>query len=443
MVDYSKHFTYGNLIRHAISPIMMMIFTSIYGVVDGLFLSNFVGKEAFAAVNFILPYLMLFSSIGFMFGTGGSALIAKTLGEKQERKANEIFSSLMLCSVLCGILSAVVGCLFLRPIAVWQGAKGVLLENSLLYGQIYLLGIPACVIQYEFQALFATAGKTKLGLCSTVLSGVTNIVLDAVFLGVFSWGLVGAAAATIISQWIGGLIPFFYFCRPNTSLLRFVKCRPDGKAMVKICTNGSSELVNNLSMAIVSLLYNMQLLHYAGDDGIAVYGILMYVNFLFTAVFWGYIVGAAPIISYHYGTGNKAEVRSLLHKSLTLIGICSLIMFAASELLANPISRFFVSYDQKLLEMTRHGFLLFSFSFLFAGVSIFSSSFFTALNNGRISAFLSVSRVFVFQVPAILFLPSLWKLDGIWLSVVFAELLTAILGLLLIFAKRKRYTAVS
>lgn len=439
MIDFSEHFTYGKLLRYAISPIVMMIFTSVYSVVDGLFLSNFAGKEAFAAVNFIMPYLMLFNSTGFMFGTGGSALIAKKLGEKKGKEANEIFTTLVWISALTGMVLSLIGVAFLRPVARMQGAEGVLLENSVLYGKIYLLGTPACIIQFEFQNLYATAGKTKLGLYATVTSGMMNIILDALFVGLFSWGLIGAAVATILSQWVGGIIPFAYFGRRNSSLLRLVKCRPNFKAMLKICTNGSSEMVNNISISIVSLLYNIQLLRYAGDDGIAAYGIMMYINFLFTAVFWGYVVGISPIFSYHYGAGNHNELHSLFKKSLVIIGGCSLLMFIISETLAKPISGIFVGYDAELLDMTIHGFFLFSFSFLFAGLSIFGSSFFTALNNGLISAVLSFSRVFLFQIPAILLMPLVWKLDGIWLSVVIAELFTGILGMVFILKYRKKY----
>lgn len=439
MIAFSEHLTYRGLIRYAVSPIIMMIFTSIYSVVDGLFLSNYAGKEAFAAVNFILPYLMLYTSVGFMFGTGGSALIAKTLGEKRNREANEIFSSLVWISLMTGIVLALVGSFFLRPVATMLGAEGVLLEDSVLYGQIYFLGTPACLIQFEFQNLYATAGKTKLGLYATIASGMMNIVLDALFVGLFSWGLIGAAVATILSQWTGGIIPFVYFGRKNSSLLQLVPCRPSGRAMCKICTNGSSEMVNSISISVVSLLYNVQLLNYAGEDGIAAFGIMMYVNFLFTAVFWGYVVGVSPIISYHYGAKNHKELHSLLKKSLIILCVCSLLMFITSEILAQPISNIFVGYDTELLEMTIHGFFLFSFSFLFSGLSIFGSSFFTALNNGMISAVLSISRVFVFQIPAILFLPLLWELDGIWLSVVIAELFTAVLGILLIVKYQKKY----
>ncbi len=438
-MDYAQHFTYRKLLRYAISPIIMMIFTSIYSVIDGLFLSNYVGKEAFAAVNVILPYLMLFTSTGFMFGTGGSALIAKTLGEKKEKEADEIFSTLAWISILVGIILALICYIFLKPVATMLGAEGILLENSIKYGQIYVLGIPACLVQYEFQNLYVTAGKTKLGLYATVAAGMLNIILDALFVGVFSWGLVGAAIATIASQWVGGIIPFIYFGRKNSSLLHFIKCKPKRRAMMKICINGSSEMVNNIAISVVSLLYNIQLLNYAGDDGIAAFGIMMYVNFLFTAIFWGYVVGISPMISYQHGAKNHKELHSLFVKSLILISGCSIIMFLISEVMSMPISTIFVGYDHKLLEMTNHGFFLFSFSFFFSGFSIFGSSFFTALNNGLISAILSFSRVFLFQIPAIIILPLLWNLDGIWISVVIAEFCTTILGAIFIFKFRNKY----
>ena len=439
MLSMREHFTYRKLLRFTFPSAVMMVFTSIYGVVDGLFLSNFAGKTAFAAVNFILPYLMLLGGIGFMFGSGGSALVAKTLGEQDIPKANRIFTSLVITSLISGVVLGIAGYLFLRPVSYWMGARGQLLEDSVLYGRIYLLGVPFCVVQYEFQNLYSTAGKPKLGLYSTVASGVTNIVLDALFVGAFSWGLVGAAAATVLSQVLGGLLPLIYFGRENSSMLRLTRSSFDGKSMVKVCTNGASELLNNISMTIVSILYNVQLLRYAGNDGLAAYGVLMYVNFLFISVFLGYSLGVSPIISYHYGAENHKELRSLLRKSLVILGSCSLMMFVISELSAGPVSRLFVGYDPELLSMTLRGFLLFSFCFLFAGMGIFSSAFFTALNNGLISAILSGMRTMVFQIAFVLLLPLFWDIDGIWLSVVAAELLAALLGMALIFLKRKAY----
>lgn len=438
-MQFSGHFTYKKIIRYTIPPIIMMIFTSLYSVVDGLFLSNYAGKEPFAAVSFIMPYLMMFNATGFMFGTGGSALIAKKLGEKKQKDANEIFTTLIVISLITGVCLGLIGLLFLRPVSTMQGAEGALLENSLKYGHIYLLGTPACIIQFEFEALYATSGKSKMGLYSTVISGLMNVFLDALFLGAFSWGIVGAAVATVISQYIGGIIPFIYYGRKNKSSLRLVKCKLRLKEMVKVCTNGSSEMVNNVSVSIVSLLYNVQLLKYAGDDGIAAYGIMMYVNFLFTAIFWGYVSGVSPIISFNYGAKNHKELHNLLKKSIIILTTASLVMFVSSTVLASPITKVFVGYDSELLSMTIKGFRLFAFTFLFSGLSVFSSSFFTALNNGLISAIISFSRVFLFQIPSVLLLPLVLELNGVWVSVVVAEMLTVIMGAILILKYRKKY----
>ena len=438
-MQFAQHFSYRRLLRAALSPVIMMLFTSMYSVVDGLFLSNFAGKDAFAAVGFIMPYLMMFNSVGFMFGTGGSALIAKRLGENRPEDANDIFSSLVLCAVLTGAVLAFAGQLLLRPAAEMQGATGVLLENSLRYGRIYLLGTPACVIQFSFESLYATSGKGRLGLASAVMSGLMNILLDTLFLAVFSWGITGAAAATVLSQLLGGLFPLLYYGRKNSSHLRLRKCRFRGREMLKACGNGSSEMVNNVSLSIVSFFYNVQLIAYAGPDGIAAYSIMSYVSFFFTAVFWGYISGVAPIVSFHYGARNHEELHSLLQKSLVLVSSCSLVMFLLSELLAGPISLIYAGYDTGLMEMSIHGFRLYAVSFLFAGLSIFHSSFFTALNNGLISAVLSATRVFLFEIPSVLLLPRVWDLDGIWISVGTAEFLCVLLGIFFLLKNRKRY----
>ena len=438
-MQFSQHFTYRKILAAVVSPIVMVVFTSLYGVADGLFLSNFAGKEAFAAVGFITPYLMMFNSVGFMFGTGGSALIAKMLGEQNYTDADETFSTLVLASACTGLLLSATGQLFLEPVALLQGAEGALLENSLLYGRIYLLGTPACLIQFEFQALYQTSGKGRLGLKAAVLSGLANILLDALLLAVFSLGTAGAAIATVFSQWIGGLFPLIFYSRKNDSRLRLVKGRFHGRDLLRMCANGSSEMVNNVSISVVSLVYNIQLISYAGADGIAAYGIMTYVSFLFTAVFWGYISGIAPIISFHYGAENHGELHSLLKKSIVLIVSCSCAMFLLSELLAEPIAASYAGRDAELMGLSVHGFRLFAVNFLFAGLSIFFSSFFTALNNGLISAVLSLCRVFVFQIPAVLLLPLVLKLDGIWISVGTAELTTVLLGVCCLLRNRSRY----
>lgn len=439
MIQLSDHFNLSRLLRFTLPSIIMLVFTSIYGVVDGFFVSNYVGKTSFAAVNFIMPFLMILGCVGFMFGTGGGALIAKTMGEGKKEKANQLFSMLVLVSVLCGVGLAVLGLSFLRPIASALGAQGQMLEDSVAYGRIILIAIPAFILQYEFQCLFATAQKPKLGLYVTVAAGLTNVVLDAVFVAVFSWGVEGAAAATALSQGVGGILPLLYFGRANSSLLKLTKLKFDGKALLKTCTNGSSELMSNISASIVSMLYNMQLLTYAGEDGVAAYGVLMYVNLVFQAVFLGYSVGTAPVISYHDGAKNHVELKGLFRKSLAILTVCAVAMFASALLLAQPLSVLFVGYDPELLAITLRAFSIYSFSFLFSGFAVFGSSFFTALNDGLVSAFISFLRILVFQVILVLIFPLIWQLDGIWLSIVAAEMLAVLVTAGFIIQKRKKY----
>ncbi len=438
-IQLSDHFTYKKLLRFTFPSIIMMIFTSIYGVVDGVFVSNFVGKTPFAAVNFIMPFLMILGAVGFMFGTGGSALIAKTMGENKLKKANELFSLFVYVSFILGIVIAGLSFFLIRPIAQLMGAEGILLDQCVLYGRIVILAVPGFILQMEFQSFFITAEKPNLGLYVTVISGVANMILDALFMAVFHWGLAGAAAATALSQTLGGVIPLLYFSRKNTSLLQLGKTKFDGRALWKACINGSSELMSNISMSLVSMLYNIQLIKYAGENGVAAYGVLMYVNMIFLAIFIGYSIGTAPVISYHYGAQNHGELKSLLKKSFRILIFSSLSMLALSEFLARPLSKIFVSYDLDLLELTVRGFTIYSFSFLFAGINIFASSFFTALNNGLISALISFLRTLVFQVASVLLLPLILGIDGIWISIVVAELIACIVSLAFIMKKRAVY----
>lgn len=438
-IQLSDHFTRKRLLRFSLPSIVMMVFTSIYGVVDGYFVSNYTGKTPFAAVNLIMPFLMILGGVGFMFGTGGGALIAKTMGEGKAEKADKLFSMTVFASILCGLVLTAVGLLFLRPFARLMGAEGELLENSLLYGTINLIALPFYILQYEFQCLFATAEKPKLGLYVTVASGVANMVLDWLLVAVLSFGLAGAAAATAASQFIGGVFPLVYFARKNSSRLRLTRCRLELRPLGRICANGSSELMSNISMSLVSMLYNVQLMQYAGEDGIAAYGVLMYVSMIFQAIFIGYSVGTAPIVSYHYGAQNREELKSLLRKAIFIVAIAALCMFAAGELLAAPLSRLFVAYDEELLQMTTHAFAIFSFSFLFSGFAINGSSFFTALNDGLTSALISFLRTLVFQVAAVLLFPLLWGLDGIWFSIVAAEIMAVLATIFFLLKKQKKY----
>lgn len=439
IIQLSDHFTYKRLLRFTLPSIAMMIFTSIYGVVDGFFVSNFVGKIPFAAVNFIMPFLMLLGAFGFMFGTGGSALISKTMGEGDMPRANRLFSLLTYVTVATGVILAALGMLFIRPIAARLGAEGEMLNDCVTYGRIILLALPFFMLQMEFQSFFVTAEKPQTGFYATVAAGVTNMVLDALFIAVFQWGIVGAAAATATSQLVGGVIPLVYFGRKNTSLLRLGRTVFDGRALLKTCTNGSSELMSNLSMSLVGMLYNVQLMKYAGEDGVAAYGVLMYVCFIFIAVFIGYSIGVAPVIGYHLGANNHDELKSLLKKSVLLLTLTSMGMVFLSLGLAKPLSLLYVGYDPALFEMTLRGFIFTSFSFMFSGIAIFGSGFFTALNNGLVSATMSFLRTLVFQVAAILLLPLLWELDGIWASIIAAEVAAASVTVTFLVAMRKRY----
>lgn len=438
-IQLSDHFTRKRLLRFSLPSIVMMVFTSIYGVVDGYFVSNYTGKTPFAAVNLIMPFLMILGGVGFMFGTGGGALIAKTMGEGKAEKADKLFSMTVFASILCGLVLTAVGLLFLRSFARLMGADGELLENSLLYGTINLIALPFYILQYEFQCLFATAEKPKLGLYVTVASGVANMVLDWLLVAVLPFGLAGAAAATAASQFIGGVFPLIYFARKNSSRLHLTRCRLELRPLGRICANGSSELMSNISMSLVSMLYNVQLMQYVGEDGIAAYGVLMYVSMIFQAIFIGYSVGTAPIVSYHYGAQNREELKSLLRKAIFIVAIAALCMFAAGELLAAPLSRLFVAYDEELLQMTTHAFAIFSFSFLFSGFAINGSSFFTALNDGLTSALISFLRTLVFQVAAVLLFPLLWGLDGIWFSIVAAEIMAVLATIFFLLKKQKKY----
>ena len=438
-IHLSEHFTYKKLLRFTLPSILMMIFSSIYGVVDGFFVSNFVGKTPFAAVNFIMPFLMILGAFGFMFGTGGCALISKTMGEGDVKRANKLFSMLIYISILCGIVIAMLGILFIRPIAAFLGAEGAMLDNCVLYGRIILIAIPAFMLQMEFQSFFIAAEKPQLGLTITIASGVTNMVLDALLVAVFPLKLVGAALATALSQVVGGLVPLIYFARKNSSLLRLTSFSFDSRALLKTCTNGSSELMSNVSMSLVGMLYNVQLMKYAGEDGVAAYGVLMYVTMIFLAIFIGYSIGTAPVIGYHYGAQNRKELKSLLKKSMLLISAVSLAMLILGELLAKPLSLLFVGYDPSLFDLTLRGFFFYSFSFLFSGIAIFGSGFFTALNNGLVSAIISFLRTLVFQIIAVIVFPLLWGIDGIWISIVTAELMAAAVTVCFLFKMRKKY----
>ena len=435
----AQHFTYGKLLKFVFPSIVMMIFTSIYSVVDGLFVSNFVGKTAFASINLIMPFIMGLTALGFMMGTGGSAIVAKTLGENEPEKANEYFSLIVYTTIIGGLILSILGMFLVRPVSILLGAEGELLENCVLYGRITFISLTAFMLQNVFQSFFVTATKPKLGLAVIVSAGVTNMVLDYLFIAVLGFGLAGAAIATVCGELIGGLFPIFYFSRENSSLLKLGRTKFNGAILLKTCTNGSSELMTNLSSSIINSLYNIQLMKFAGENGVAAYGTMMYINFVFLAIFFGYSIGSAPIISYHYGSGNHDELKNLFKKSLTLVGTWGIMLALLSQLLAAPLSKLFVGYDAELFAMTEHGFRIYCLAYLINGFNIFGSSFFTALNNGVISAAISFLRTLVFQIIMILLLPTLLGINGIWSAVGIAELMTLCVTITFFIKQRKKY----
>lgn len=439
-IQLSEHFTYKKIFRFALPSIVMMVFTSIYGVVDGTFVSNFVGKTPFAAVNLVWPFLMILGAFGFMIGTGGSALVAKTLGENKKEDANRYFTMLITLVVILGILLTIFGLIVVRPLSYALGARGQMLEDCVTYGRTLMIFNTAFMLQSVFQSLFITAEKPRLGLIMTVAAGLTNMVLDALFIAVFKWGLVGAALASGLSQCIGGILPLIYFLSSkNDTPLKFVKTKMEGKVLLKACANGASELMTTVSLSLVSMLYNFQLMRLAGQNGIAAYGAVMYVEFAFIAVFIGYSIGTAPIVSYHYGSENHNEVKNMLQKSFKIMSILGITMMVLAQILASPLAKVFVGYDKQLFDMTVHGFRLFSFYFILAGINIYASSFFTALNNGMISAIISFSRTLGFETLAVIILPIFLQLDGVWLAITVAEICAFVISISFLIAKKEKY----
>lgn len=438
-IKLSDHFTYSKLLRFVFPSIIMMIFTSIYGVVDGLFVSNFAGKTAFASINLVMPFVMILGGIGFMIGTGGTALVSKVLGEGKKEKANKIFTMMIIFTLLLGALLSVIGVFSMPWVADFLGATEEMMADCILYGRIVTGFTVAFMLQNVFQSFLIAAEKPKLGLLATVLAGVTNMALDAIFIIVFKWGVAGAAIATGLSQCVGGIFPLIYFSRDNSSLLHLTKTKLEIKPILNACGNGSSELMSNISSSVVSMIYNFQLMKYVGEDGVSAYGVLMYVQFIFVAIYIGYAIGCAPITGYHFGAQNHGELKNMLRKSAFLSAISGIVLTILAIVLSSPLAKLFVGYDEELYELTRHAFSLFAYSFLLAGFNIFTSSFFTALNNGAVSAAISFMRTLIFQTSSVLILPIFLGVDGIWWAITVAEVFAFILSLIFLFAKREKY----
>ena len=438
-IRLSDHFTYSKLLRFTLPSIVMMVFTSIYGVVDGLFVSNFVGKTAFASVNLVMPFVMILGGMGFMIGTGGTALVSKILGQGDPDTANRTFSMMVLFTLALGIVLSAAGIVFMRPVSRFLGATDAMMDDCVLYGRIVTGFTFAFMLQNVFQSFFIAAEKPKLGLKVTVAAGLANMVLDALFIAVFNWGVAGAAIATGLSQCVGGVLPLVYFLRPNSSLLRLSPTRLRLRPILAACGNGSSELMSNISSSLVSMLYNFQLMRLAGEDGVSAYGVLMYVQFIFISIYIGYSIGCAPVVSYHFGAQNHGELKNLLGKSVLLMGCTGVALTALAMALADPLSRLFVGYDAGLFALTSHAFRLFAWSFLLVGFNIYASGFFTALNNGGISAAISFLRTLVFQSASVLILPIFLDVDGIWWAITVAEVFAFLISVTFLLAKRGKY----
>lgn len=438
-IQLSDHFTYARLFRFVLPSIVMMVFTSIYGVVDGLFVSNFAGKTAFASINLIMPFLIILGAMGFMLGTGGTALVSRVLGEGDKERANEYFSMITLFGILLGVILTVVGVLAMRPMAILLGATEAMVDDCVLYGRIVVCFLTSFMLQNMFQSFLIAAERPKFGLLITLAAGVTNMVLDALFVGVFRWGIAGAAIATGISQTVGGVVPLMYFLFSKSSPLRLRWTKFEAQPLLRSCANGSSELMSNISGSLIGMLYNAQLMRFLGEDGVATYGVLMYVQFIFVAIDIGYSIGCAPIISYHYGARNHPELRNLLMKGLKVMGILGIVMTIAAISLSGTLANIFVGYDATLCELTRHAFHLFSFAFLLAGFNIFLSSFFTALNNGGVSAAISFLRTLVFQAASVILLPMALDVDGLWWAASAAEALAFVVSIGFLLALKGKY----
>ncbi len=439
-IQLSEHFTYKKLFAFVAPSVIMMVFTSVYSVVDGLFVSNFAGAGAFTAIQYIFPLFMVFGSIGFMIGAGGSALVSKTLGEGDKEKANKYFSMLVYVTAAIGVVIAVFGQFAVAPVAalLCGNSQGAVFDYCVIYGRILLATQPFFILQNIFQSFFVTAEKPRLGLIVTVGAGVLNIVLDAAFVVGFGWGLTGAAVATAVSQIFGGLFPVIYFFCKNNSLLRLGKTRFYGKAFLKSVTNGSSEFFSNASSALVIILYNYQIRTLVGDAGVDAYAAIGYVGMVFFSIFMGYAVGSAPLMGYNYGAQNRDEMRNIFKKSMIIMAVTGLFMTALSEALASPLMAMF-SRDKTVYEMAVRGFRIYSVVFLIVGFNVYGSSLFTALNNGLISALISFLRTIVFQISAVMVLPIFMGLDGVWTAGLFSDLGALIVAVIFIITKRKKY----
>ena len=435
----SGHFTYKRLLRFVISPILMIICTAVYGVVDGFFISNYVGKVPFAAVNLVMPVDLVPVAIGFMIGEGGNALISKKLGENKRGIANQYFSLLIYTTAVIGVVLSLAGYAFTPVIADILGANDQLKPYCVEYGRILFAAQFFYVLQNIFQSFFIAAGKPDLSLKVSLLSGGINVLLDVLFIVVLQWGVAGAAWATALGQVAGGMAPLAYFARKNSSLLQITRTRLNLPVLFKTFTNGSSDMVSVLSASVITALYNYQLLSIAGEDGVAAYGAIMYITFIFMSIYLGYASGSAPLISFQYGAKNHEELHNLVRKSIVLMLGMGMVITMTAELAAEPLLGAFVGYDKELFSLTLHGYRIYVLAFLLMGLNIWGAALFTALNNGLVSAAISFLRTFGFEMAAVLLLPLWLGIDGIWISIFVAELCTCFFTVYFVMRKGEVY----
>ena len=444
-IHLSDHFTYKKILRFTIYPILMMLITSIYWIVDGFFISNYVGPSAFAGVNLIFPVVMIVACIGFMFGSGGAALVSKKLGEGDSDGANKTFSLITYVTLGTGLILSLIFFFLVRPIAMGFAsinqveASEAMIDSAEVYGRIMVGGVFLYIMQGYFHSFFSVNEKSSLGFLFTLISGLTNMLLDYLLIGVFRAGVVGAACASLSGMFISAVGPFLYFRFGKNNLIKLGKPRWNLNEITQSIANGSSEFVSNVSGSIVTIVFNVQLLKYIGEVGVSAYGIIGYVCFVFFAIFIGYSIGIAPVIGYNYGAKNPVELTNVLRKSFVIISVSGVAMTLLSAGLADPITRIFSAGVGELHTLGVRAMRIFSICYLMAGFSMFGSSFFTALNNGLISALISFCRTLVFQLGSVFVLPLIVGVDGIWFSIIVAEFLSMVMTIIFISARRRKY----
>ncbi len=435
----AKKFSLASLLLFAAPNIIMMIVLSMYIIVDGMFVARFIGTTALSAINMFYPAICFEMALGIMIATGGSAIAAKKLGEGKQKEAQNNLSFLMVVEGSFGIVIAVVGNLFTAEIVSFLGASAAQAPLSITYAKIIFSFAPAFFLQTAFQTFFVTAGKPALGLIVTILGGVANILLDYIFMAPLRLGVTGAAIATGIGYCIPAMVGVIFFLKAKTNPFHFVRPRFDGKVLLQACANGSSEMVTNLSNAVTTFLFNFTLLQFYGEDGVASITIILYFQYLFTALYFGYSNGIAPIISYKYGNDDRKQLQALFKNSVLFLIISSI---AANVLLHFTISKLltiFTAENSPVYQITLHGFSIYSMAFMIMGLGIFSSAMFTAFSDGITSAIISFSRTFLFIVGAILLLPAILGERGVWLAVPIAEAFGFLISILYLIGKKQKF----